>query len=141
MLLLLLGGATSFLPSSVPIPGCAAVHRRSAVTRAALDDCSDECMTDPDAEKPKFTVEGLVAFRERQRLRRDGKPLSVWSKSCDRPGYEPVADHVPVPPTAEQAAAADALFETRLREDVPEGFGEGLPGLRPGGLEDADYGI
>ena len=90
------------------------------------DDCSDECMAEPDAEKPKFTVEGLKAFRERQRLRRDGKPLAVWSASLDRPGYEPEADHVPVPPTAEQSAAADALFETRLRDEAPEGFGEGL---------------
>ena len=126
----------------VPLPctNCASTHagvvsaptyarRRSVTVRALEDDCSDECFVEPDPQKPKITVEGLASFRERQRQRREGKPLAVWSSSLDRPGYVPEADHVPVPPTTEQAAAADALFETRLRDEAPEGFGEGLEGL------------
>ena len=89
--------------------------------RASLQESTE------DKSEPGITMAGIEQFRERQRLRRAGKPLSVWSKTCDRPDYDPAAhEHEPVPPTEEQAAAADALFGTRLRDDAPDGFGEGL---------------
>ena len=75
--------------------------------------------------EPRISPEGIERYRERQRLKLHGKPLSVWSESTDRKVSG--EDHVPVPPTGDQRAAADALFDKVLRDDdLPSGFGEGL---------------
>ena len=99
-----------------------------AGVQALLDDAEA-----PDS-KPKITQAGIDKFRERQRLRAEGQPLSSWSKSLDRSeqegGLPCVSEHAPVPPTEEQKQAADDLFEKVLRdEDLPDGFGVGLDEL------------
>jgi hypothetical protein len=98
--------------------------KRSLTVLACLSDSADQ-----SDEKPRMTPEGFAAFRERQRLKWNGAPLSEWSKSA----WESVPDqpdHEPVPPTPDQQAAADLLFETRLRDEhAPDGFGDGLDEL------------
>ena len=56
--------------------------------------------------------------------------MEEWSRSTDRDDYEG-PQHQPVPPTPEQEAAANALFEKTLStKDLPTSFerdpGEGL---------------
>ena len=81
-------------------------------------------------------------FRERQRQQAAGVPMREWSKLADIKDERP--DHVPVPPTPEQQAAADRLFQAMLTGSGPRtsydrtgrnayqretGFGEGLDSL------------
>ena len=106
----------------------------SITHRAALRSVRLSIDDEYDANKPKVSMEGVMAFRERQRLRAEGKPLHEWSSTTDRqyqdPEWSEPEDHEPVPPTADQSAAADALFETLLREGAPgDGFGEGFEHL------------
>ena len=116
---------------------CGAQPRASGLSiphRAALRSVRLSIDDEYDANKPKVTMEGIMAFRERQRLRAEGKPLHEWSSTTDRqyqdPEWSEPEDHEPVPPTADQSAAADALFETLLREGAPgDGFGEGFEHL------------
>lgn len=51
-------------------------------------------------------------FRERQRQQAAGVPMREWSKLADIKDERP--DHVSVPPTPEQQAAADRLFQAIL---------------------------
>ena len=81
-------------------------------------------------------------FRERQRQQAAGVPMREWSKLADIKDERP--DHVSVPPTPEQQAAADRLFQAILTGSGPRpsydrtgrnayqretGFGEGLDSL------------
>jgi len=79
-------------------------------------------------EKPRVTMEGIQAFRERQLLRSSGAPLSVWSKTLDRdPAEIPDCSYTPTAPTEAQKAAANTLFDKQLRDDdVPDEFGDAL---------------
>ena len=90
-----------------------------------------------EAESPKVTMEGIQKFRERQRLKGKGAPLHEWSHGADRADtFKPTAAQDPytpgqdgyTPPTEQQKAAADALFEKVLSDKVPEGFAEGIEG-------------
>ena len=82
-------------------------------------------------ESGGITPEGIEAFRERQRLRSVGAPLSEWSVGADpadsytNPEEDKTGDGYTAP-TGSQAAAADALFETLLRDELPDGFADGL---------------
>ena len=92
--------------------------KRTGVLRASAD----------DNEK---RLEGIMAFRERQRLRAKGEPLSVWSQGADPADFveddgEPAPPIGYTPTTKEQAQAADELFEKLLRDDMPEGFADDL---------------
>ncbi len=103
------------------VPRTLLTKGRSCVIRAQID------------EDGPLTPEGFDRIRERQRQRAMGAPISEWAKSSDRAAPE-VPDHVPVPPTADQTAAVNALFEKVLTsdKDLPDGFGEGLENLGNG---------
>ena len=118
----LLASATAFHVTPLPPVAC---RRSSLAVRASLDEPAEP-------EKPSITMAGIEEFRERQRLKAEGKPLSVWSKTLDRKDA-PVVEGPPegqdgyTAPTQQQKQAADALFEKVLRtKDTPDGFGEGL---------------
>ena len=103
----------------------AVVRRYRATTMLADEDATRDCAPRSAEEDARITAEGVARIRERARQRTNGVPQKIWSKSSDRPVA--IEEHTPVPPTREQAEAADALFETMLSDrDLPEGFGEGL---------------
>lgn len=112
------GFVASWQPSSINAVRVAAANRVGSL-QAATDDSADE-----DAP---ITPEGFARIRERARLRAQGAPVKVWAESSDR--EVPDRDREPVPPSPEQAAAANALFESMLSSKEPDGFGEGLDNL------------
>ena len=77
---------------------------RIGCLRAAVDDDADP-------------HEAFLRFRERQRQQASGVPMREWSKLADREVDMP--DHEPVPPTPEQQAAANAIFDRMLRGSAP----------------------
>ena len=83
-------------------------------------------------EEPRITPEGLARIRERARLRTMGAPVKVWSQSSDREDPPDAKPHTPIPPTPQQADAANELFEKMLSGTPPNGFGEGLESLANG---------
>ena len=134
----LLSTTSAFMITTAPRAAhCNSV--RCVALRASAEDGDGMKESWPWEEaKPKITMEGWEKIRERQRLRTQGAPISEWGKTANMPDgavdLDKMEAHVPVPPTQEQCNAADALFETLLREDnLPEGFGDGI--------EDLDFGI
>ncbi|EOD23742.1 hypothetical protein EMIHUDRAFT_199572 [Emiliania huxleyi CCMP1516] len=129
-ILLVLSTHALVLPFS---PASAKRTRSATPTLAASEDDEEDCPSDdiinaayanpPPPPPQPVTREGVEAFRERARRRTAGEPVEEWASNLER---EPPPDREPVPPTAEQAAAADALFEKLLSDEAPEGFGEGL---------------
>ena len=97
--------------------------RRASAIALSVDESTDDSSA---------RAAGIEAFRERQRLRSTGEPLSVWSHGADPadffvgPELEKEGDGYTAP-TDKQSDAADELFEKVLREEkLPDGFGEGL---------------
>ena len=98
----------------------------------------------PDSVRSEADADPMEAyrrFRERQRQQAAGIPMREWSKLADIEDNRP--DHVPVPPTPEQQAAANALFQSMMKGSAPAAytrtgrnayqrhseFGEGLESL------------
>ena len=118
--------SSSFLP-------LARASRRSAIAvQAAMDNGPPDPIIGPQPlppPKPKITLSGIEEFRERAKLRTQGAPLNVWSKTLERKDAPVVPDPEGdgyTPPTQAQQAAGNALFEKILRDedDLPEGFGD-----------------
>ena len=108
------------------------------VVRMEQADWTKDEALGPAKPKPKITMEGIEAFRERQRLKKNGARISEWSQGADpadsyvpAPGSDKIG--VYTPPTEEQRQAADELFGKVLRQNAPDDFGEGI--------ENLDFGI
>ena len=130
MRLTLLGALLACSASFAVLPQSLCRKGSTISVRASLDDGPPDPIIGPQPlpqPKAKVTLSGIEEFRERARLRAQGAPLGVWSKTLDRKDApvvaEPEGDGY-TPPTQEQHAAANALFEKVLRDDLPEGFGD-----------------
>ena len=112
---------------------CSAAAFVLTTPRAHCDAVRCEPVRASADDKQKITMEGWKKIRERQRLRTQGASISEWGKTANLPDgavdLEKMPAHMPVPPTKEQSAAADALFEKLLREDTMEGFGDDIEDL------------
>lgn len=136
MRLILLGAAivhcAGFAISLVPH-----VHGKRLAVNAVM--ASDEATRDPSPQTPeRITPEGLARIRERQRLQAKGVPMKEWAKLSDREDPRDAVPHIPVPPSKEQAEAANALAEAMLSSNsLPDSFGDGLDDLGMGRIHDA----
>ena len=119
------GVAVILAPSSgfVMTPSAA----RSCELRSAARSCPTTTYMNEDGP---ITPEGVARYRERARLRSNGAPQSEWSKTTDREMPEGWGEHEPRPPTPEQEAAVNELFEKTLTDQgLPPNFGEGIERL------------
>lgn len=103
----------------------------------------EQRMTAPTADTSETTAaetpaEKFAKFRERQRQRALGAPVHVWSQSAEMEDPPDAKPHVPVPPTPEQAAAANALAEAMLSssQKMPDLYVEGKGGY----LQELEFG-
>ena len=99
-------------------------------SRPAEDTLSDSLNNADAPEESCMTrAEKFAKFRERQRQRALGAPVHVWSQGTDVEDPPDAKPHQPVPPTPEQAAAANALAEAMLSNtEMPDLYIEGKGG-------------
>lgn len=85
-------------------------------------------------DEPHPAAAALETFRERQRMRAAGAPVGVWSVSTDPNLQDDEATRTSEARVdgsremrrQQQREAADAVFESKLTSEVPDGFCEGL---------------
>ena len=128
-LLGLIALSRGFVATSLPRAG----DNRAGSLRAQASEPNEERTRDGDGP---LDMDGFMRIRERQRARTNGVPVKTWSQSLERQVPEQ-PDHQPVPPTPEQEAAMNKLFEQQLSETEPDGFGEGLDRLARGDADES----
>lgn len=99
----------------------------SKPTEATLSNSLNQA--DASEQRQMTAAEKFAKFRERQRQRALGAPVHVWSQGTDVEDPPDAKPHQPVPPTPEQAAAANALAEAMLSNtEMPDLYIEGKGG-------------
>ena len=133
---LLLAGATSafVITSTTPAQRLCQASKFAVQASAANDEVSEE-----------ERLAGIEKFRERAKMRAEGKPLKEWGQGADPadnfvapPGSSPPPGQDGfTPPTEDQKEAADALFGKLLSSNAPDDFGEGLDSIINGGSDES----